>query len=259
MKVVFIGAGRLAANLSRALAAAGHDIVQVYSRTMESAGFVAEQSGSCTVTDLNEITVDADIYIMSVSDSAISELLPKVCRGREDKVFVHTSGSIPMDVFKDRVHRYGVLYPMQTFSKDRFVEFGDIPFFIEASDAVTLDAIRGLAGTVSGRVTELPSEDRRYIHLAAVFACNFVNHCYALSADILASRGVPFDVMLSLVDETARKVHQIAPAAAQTGPAMRYDKNVINAQSAMLDGCPMVKEIYELMSKSIHHKAENDD
>lgn len=256
MKVAFIGAGRLAANLSRALAAAGHDIVQVYSRTAESAGFVAELSGSLPVTDTGSITMEADIYIVSVSDSAIAELLPEVCRGREDKLFVHTAGSIPMDIFKGRVHRYGVLYPMQTFSKERLVEFSGIPVFIEASDAAALETVRALASTVSGRVETLSSDDRRYIHLAAVFACNFVNHCYALSADILASRGVPFDVMLSLVDETARKVHEISPAAAQTGPAMRYDMNVIGAQAGMLGDCPMVKEIYELMSRSIHQKAK---
>ncbi|MDO4933456.1 MAG: DUF2520 domain-containing protein, partial [Prevotella sp.] len=147
----------------------------------------------------------------------------------------------------------------QSFSKGRDVDFNTIPCFIEANDDCAMRIIGELAGSVSSKVTELSSEDRKYLHLAAVFACNFVNHCYAISADILAEHGLSFDVMYPLIDETVRKVHQMEPAKAQTGPAVRYDGNVIRNQSMLLRGNPLVKDIYERMSMSIHRKAERND
>lgn len=254
MKVVFIGAGKLAKNLSRALLGAGHDIIQVFSRTQASADEVAAVAGGASTTDIGRISSDADVYIISVSDSAMADLIPQVCKGREQKVFVHTAGSMPMNVFEGMALHYGVLYPMQTFSKERPVDFRDIPCFTEANDGFAAGVIEELATSVSSNVRQLSSDYRRYLHLAAVFACNFANHCYAISADILERHGIPFDVMLPLIDETARKVHQMPPAAAQTGPAVRYDENVIRSQSRMLRDNPIVKEIYERMSMSIHRK-----
>ena len=105
----------------------------------------------------------------------------------------------------------------------------------------------------------LSSDSRSYLHLSAVFACNFVNRCYALSASLLERHGIPFDVMLPLIDETARKVHVMPPAEAQTGPAVRYDRNVIDRQTAMLEDNPIMKEIYETMSNSIHKKATGQE
>ena len=259
MKIVFIGAGRLAFNLGRAMLAAGHDILQVYSRTMESASAMAMTVGGMPTTDVTSITGDADVYIVAVSDAAMPELIPLVCKGREHKVFVHTAGSMPVDVFGGMALHYGVLYPMQSFSKECEVDFGGIPCFIEANDDYAMDVIKRLAASVSEKVTPLSSEDRKYLHLAAVFACNFVNHCFAISSDILAAHGLGFDVMYPLIDETVRKVHSIEPAKAQTGPAIRYDENVIRSQSALLRGNPLVKDIYERMSMSIHRKAESDD
>ena len=161
-----------------------------------------------------------------------------------------------MDLFKGCCTHYGVLYPMQTFSKEREVDFHQIPLFIEASDAESLQQIRVLADSVSQHVYELSTADRRYLHLAAVFACNFANHCYTLAADVLAQKGLPFDVMLPLVDETARKVHELHPVEAQTGPAVRGDQNVLAAQSALLDG--RLRTIYNIMSDSIQDKKQHD-
>lgn len=255
MKIVFIGAGRLAVNLGQALLMAGHDIVQVYSRTIESASEMATTVGGVPTTDVNALDCTADAYIMAVSDAAMPELIPLVCKGREQKVFVHTAGSMPMEVFGGMALHYGVLYPMQSFTKGRDVDFTEIPCFIEANDDYAGGIISELAGSISRKVSYLSSADRKYLHLAAVFACNFVNHCYAISSDILSEHGIPFDVMFPLIDETTRKVHQIKPADAQTGPAVRYDENVIRNQSMMLRGNPLVKDIYERMSMSIHRKA----
>lgn len=155
-----------------------------------------------------------------------------------------------MTMFEGKARHYGVFYPMQTFSKSRELDFSEIPCFVEASDELTQRAIRHL-GTVSKRLIPLSSADRKYVHLAAVFACNFSNHCYSLAAQVLEPHGIPFDVMLPLIDETARKVHQLSPREAQTGPAVRYDENVIAAQMALIEQ-PKAREIYELMTHSIH-------
>lgn len=254
MKIVFIGAGRLATNLARALHAAGHDVVQVYSRTIESAAALAATVGGSPTTSTGAINGNADVYILSVTDAVMPVLVPAICKGREEKVFIHTAGSIPIDVFQGMALHYGVLYPMQSFSKERPVNFREVACFTEANDSYAAEVIHRLATDVSDNVTPLSSEARRHLHLAAVFACNFVNHCYAISADILSRHGIPFDVMLPLIDETARKVHDIAPADAQTGPAVRYDENVIRSQSQLLRDNPLIKDIYERMSMSIHRK-----
>lgn len=259
MKIVFIGAGKLAVNLGRALVMAGHDVMQVYSRTMKSASDMAAAVGGAPLTNINELSREADAYIIAVSDSVLPELIPQICKGREQKVFMHTAGSMPMDVFSGMALHYGVFYPMQSFSKERKVDFKTVPCFIEANDECGMRVIGELAESVSDNVKELSSEDRKYLHLSAVFACNFVNHCFAISADILAEHGLSFDVMYPLIDETVRKVHQMEPARAQTGPAVRYDGNVIRAQSMLLRGNPLVKDIYERMSMSIHRKAESND
>ncbi len=252
MKTILIGAGNVATHMGKALLAAGHDIMQVYSRTMESASTLATAVGASPLTDISDVRNDADVYIISVKDSAMAELLPRLCNGRETKVFLHTAGSMPMDVFRGMALHYGVLYPMQTFSKTRKVDFSEVPCFVEASDEYTGKVLDELAHSISRRVHKLSSEDRKYLHLSAVFACNFVNHCYAVSADILAKHGIPFDIMLPLIDETAQKVHQLFPVEAQTGPAVRYDENVIRKQASLLYDNPLLKDIYERMSMNIH-------
>ena len=251
MKIVLIGAGNLATHLGKALHAAGHDMVQVFSRTMQSAETLASLLDAEPLTDMAQVRDDADVYIFSVKDSALEQLISQLCGG-EKKVFLHTAGSMPMSVFREKALHYGVLYPMQTFSKQREVDFSIIPCFIEANDEFALKQIEGLAGQISHRVYQLSSEDRKYLHLSAVFACNFANHCYAASQELLQQHGIPFDVMLPLIDETAAKVHGMTPKEAQTGPAVRYDENVIDKQIQLLENQPYFQKIYDSMSKSIH-------
>ena len=167
MRIALIGAGRLATNLAPALKDAGHDVVQVYSRTQEAAETLAAKVGAKATCSVEEVTTDADVYIFSVSDNALPQLAKTLGKGREDAVFLHTAGSVAMSVFEGVVKHYGVLYPMQTFSKERMVNFKDIPVFVEGSDEQTLTTVRELAETVSTRVMELTSEGRRHLHLAA--------------------------------------------------------------------------------------------
>jgi predicted short-subunit dehydrogenase-like oxidoreductase (DUF2520 family) len=149
------------------------------------------------------------------------------------------------------------MYPMQTFSRKRQVDFAEIPIFVESR--TDEERLMMMAELISNRVWVLDEENRRYLHLAAVFACNFTNHMYDLSARLLAERGIPFSVLLPLIDETARKVHEMSPREAQTGPAVRHDMNVIGKHVDMLSD-PMVKEIYTLMSDSIYDKLRpNED
>ena len=232
MDIAIIGRGRVATHMGKALLKAGHKVVSVNSRT------------------LAELPQDADVYIIAVKDSALQEVISKVTKGREGQLFLHTAGSMPLSVFEGYADNAGVLYPMQTFSMDREVDFREIPLFIEGADP----RIRAVAESLSAHVYELSTADRKDLHLAAVFACNFANHCYTLAADVLQKKGLPFDVMLPLVDETARKVHELHPTEAQTGPAVRGDQNVMQAQAALLDG--KAKEIYELLSQSIQEHKE---
>lgn len=250
--IVFIGAGNLATNLAKALYYKGFRIVQVYSRTEESARALAEQVEAGYTTDLQEISKGARLYIVSLKDAAFVELLSQITEGKQDALLVHTAGSIPMSVWEKYAERYGVFYPMQTFSKQREVNFREIPFFVEAKRPEDVELLKAIAATLSDNVYEITSEQRKSLHLAAVFICNFTNHMYALAADLLEKYNLPFDVMLPLIDETARKVHELTPHEAQTGPAVRYDENVISNHLAMLADSSALQEIYKLMSKSIH-------
>jgi predicted short-subunit dehydrogenase-like oxidoreductase (DUF2520 family) len=240
MKIVLIGRGRLATNLEHALLSAGHEVASINSRTLEA------------------LPLEADVYIVAVKDAALADVIRAATKGRESQLFVHTAGSMPMDIFKGLTVHYGVFYPMQTFSKERLVDFNDISVFLETNDTVSMERLKMLSTTLTTHIYELDSEGRKHLHLAAVFACNFVNHCYALSAEVLAAKGLPFSVMLPLVDETAQKVHELSPREAQTGPAVRGDQNVMQMQANMLAGNPAVKQIYEALSNDIQRLADND-
>lgn len=254
MRIVLVGAGGLATNLGLALHEAGHDVLAVFSRTMEHARILAERIGSQPTDDICALPNEADLFIVSVKDAVLTDVVQQLVQGREEQFFAHTAGSMPLELFQGMARHYGVFYPMQSFSKERRINFSEVPVFLEASDVQTLTLLKTLSATLTPHVYELSTDERRYLHLAAVFACNFANHCYALSAEILQQHGLPFNVMLPLIDETARKVHHLSPLEAQTGPAIRYDLNVINKQQQLLDD-PAMKELYERLSKSIYQHA----
>ena len=258
MEIVIIGSGNLATQLGLALTDAGLHIRQVYSRTADHAKELADKIGAGYTVNIDEIKENADVYIMSVKDDAISEIAAKVCAKSTNAVFVHTAGSISMDVFSGKAQHYGVLYPMQTFSKSRKVNFKEIPCFLEASDDETLSIIRSIAERVSDNVVLADSAKRKKIHLAAVLACNFTNHCYRLAEKVLDEEGIDFKLFLPLIDETARKVAQLSPKQAQTGPMVRYDTGVMQMQIDMLND-ERTKQIYRLMADSIHEDATSTD
>ena len=255
MRVVFIGAGNLATRLSLEMKRAGITIDQVYSQTEANAKVLAAKLGALWTNSLDEIVEDADIYIFSLKDSALCDVINRM--KPNNALWVHTAGSIPISVFAGYSNRFGVIYPLQTFSKEREVDLKSVPFFLEASNSDDAKILSMLAGAISQDVRFLSSEKRSKLHLAAVFACNFVNHIYSLAGYILADVDIPFDVLLPLIDETAKKIHLMSPSQAQTGPAIRYDQNVINRHLSMLDD-PDMKDIYSLISNSIHKEASHE-
>ncbi len=251
MRVVLIGAGNLATNLGKALFRAGHEVVQVYSRTEVSASALAAVLKCGYTTDVAAVEKEADVFILSVKDSALPSVAHSLAEGREGQLFVHTAGSMPMDVLPTA--RRGVFYPMQTFSKNKEVDFSVIPCFIEAKEEGDSQFLKKLALSISDTVYELDSEHRKYLHLAAVFCCNFANHCFALGAKLLETHGgIPFSVMLPLIEETAKKLYKMSPREAQTGPAVRWDENVMDKHLQLLSETPDIQRIYQLLSQSIH-------
>ena len=233
MKIVFIGAGNLATHLSKALKNANFELVQVYSRTESSARELAGMLQVPYSTDIGAVVTDASLYIVSVSDDAIgfvAERLPLT-----DGLVVHTAGSVPMNIFAGKLSNYGVLYPLQSFSKTRTVDFSRIPVFIEANTPANLQLLRDVAGTISDKLYPATSEERMQLHLAAVFGCNFVNHLYHLAAQLTQQAGFKFEILSQLILETACKAIALGnPKHTQTGPAIRGDQEVMRKHLELL-------------------------
>lgn len=251
MKVGILGAGRVGSHLCRAFMSAGHKVT-VWNRSIASAGQLAFETGCCVAQNMSGLPIDADAYLICVKDDAVETVAEDFSRvfGDRTGVVAHTAGSKPMSLLEGKFPNVGVLYPMQTFSKDKDLDYSKIPFFVEENDE-TNSVLKDLAGSVSDHVYFLNSEQRRYLHLASVFACNFSNHCYALASDILTKIDVPFSVLLPLIHETAQKVESIPPRMAQTGPAARGDMSVIQSQERLLDDDKDLQQLYKLMSQSI--------
>jgi len=250
MDIVLIGAGNLATRLGLRLAERNHRIVQVYSRTRESAAELADKLNTVYTTHPEEISPEGQLYLVSVSDKALEALLAQIDFG--DHLVAHTAGSLPMDVLKPFSAKYGVFYPLQTFSKSREVDFAQIPVCIEANNSENLNTLHELGTSVSNDVREIDSVQRRQLHLSAVFVCNFVNHLYAIGEALLNEEEIDFDILKPLIAETAAKALEFSPEKVQTGPAVRFDRNVIDRHMEMLKEHPQWNNIYKLLSESIH-------
>ena len=189
---------------------------------------------------------DADLYIIAVSDRSISSVAQELMN--VEGLVVHTAGSVPMDVLSHE--RRGVFYPLQTISKKRQIPVSRVPFYVEASQPQDLELLQLLAESMGSKAQQMDSERRKYLHLAAVFCCNFVNRLYGITAELLAEHDIPFSAMLPLIHETADKMDELTPSEAQTGPAVRWDEAVMTQQMTLLND--EQKQLYQLLSKSIH-------
>lgn len=249
-RVVLIGAGNVAHHLAPALLKAGMNLCQIYSRSMESARELGMKTGITYTADLFAVYPDADIYIFCISDDALLPIF-KGLRINNKALVLHTSGSMPMNLFQPYRERFGVLYPLQSFTKKRDLDFKEIPLCIEASTPAVLKEVRELAEALTLKVKEIDSEKRKHLHLAAVFANNFTNHLYGIAGKILEKEGLDFDMLRPLIFETAHKVMLITPENAQTGPARRGDESILSMHKNLLKTNKKLQNIYALMSDSI--------
>lgn len=252
MNIALIGAGNVATHLGRALKENGHTIVQVFSRTEASASSLADKLNAHYTTTPQEIIDHADLYLFSIKDDAIALVLDAMNTG--NGLYVHTAGSVPLEIFQGKAQRYGVLYPLQTFSKAREVSFQEIPLLVEAANEADTTLLLEVAESLSGTVRLISSEQRKHLHLSAVFACNFVNHLYTISMEISDKAGVDPSLLLPMLKETVAKIETLSPAQAQTGPAVRNDRHVMEKHLALIEK-EKTREIYRLLSQSIHEYA----
>lgn len=253
MHISIIGAGNVATSLAPALVEVGHRIDGVCSRTQSSAQRLAQNLGCPAFSSVEELP-QSEAYIFCVPDDALPTLVEKTCKQHPDAIFIHIAGSADMNIFAPYAKRYGVLYPLQTFSRDRIVTFGTFPVFYEGSDLRTTGIIEQIARSLSQEAHYLSSENRMRLHTSAVFACNFVNHCFVLAAEEMQSAGLNFSLLKPLVRETVQKIDKLEPIEAQTGPAVREDVGTMQKHLSLIDD-ESTKYIYKIMSESIlRHK-----
>ncbi len=232
------------------------EVVQIYSRQLPHAQVLADAIGCPLATDdLMTLVPDADAYIIAVRDDVIADVVAAV--PDNGALWLHTSGSKGIDLFKGHRAHYGVLWPMQSFSREVVVALDDVHFFAEASDKKTLEHLMALGHMISHHVIEADSDKRRRLHVASVFSCNFANHMWTLADEVLGDAGLPFDALLPLIRTTVDKLNNLSPAKSQTGPAIRHDTQVLDSHLAMLDGDK--REIYRLLSDSIMNRNPLDD
>jgi predicted short-subunit dehydrogenase-like oxidoreductase (DUF2520 family) len=254
-KIVLIGAGNVATHLGLSLLQSGNKILQVYSRTSESARKLASKLNCSYTNAMQEITDQADIYIFSLSDDALEVCIKDF--PHENKFMVHTAGSVEMDVLSSKSDRVGVIYPLQTFSRQVTVDFKNIPVCLETSREEDFIHLEKLAKKISDQVTRVDSRQREILHIAAVFACNFTNHMYVMAEKILEKDSIPFSILHPLIKETLRKTEHKNPSELQTGPATRGDLNIIRKHIDKLAELPESQKIYTFISESILKSKEN--
>lgn len=246
-----LGSGNVASHLSKALIRSGNPVLQVWSKTHQNAIKLALEIGADSIVDLNEISNDVDLVIIAVADDAIAAVANLIqCK---DWLVVHTSGSTECAVLNQHP-KYGVLYPLQTFSKDVELDFSQVPLCIEANNKETENSLLQLGSTLSTNVRVINSLSRLNLHVAAVFACNFTNYLFSLSQNLLEKNDLSFDIIRPLIFETVKKIESNLPADVQTGPAVRNDRKTMQKHLERLQNEPEWQDLYRLISQSIVKK-----
>lgn len=257
MKITFVGSGNVAWQLSQAMDRAGHTIEQVISRNEEHARELAVKFGAHYSTNLQSIYDLVDLVILAVPDDHIADIcreMPSV-----NGVLAHTCGVREMDIIKEGAFRYGVFYPLQTLNKHVEVNMLDVPLLIEGSDSNATHVLQELAGDISNTVRYCSSADRANYHLAAVFANNFTNVLYSMSNEYLQEKGLDFDLLRPLIEQTGKKLEYGSPMDQQTGPAMRGDVETMEKHLRMLQDHPDLMEMYKSLSVAIERRKRSDN
>ncbi len=251
-QIVIVGAGNVAWHLAPALETEGASIVGVLSRSKSSAKALAKRLYDTQVLLSYDLrNVPADIVLLCTPDEAIAEVGQRL-QLPEHTILAHISGATPLSQLQAvTANPTGVFYPLQTFSKQKEVSFGQVPICIEGSDPTTLDTLADLAWLISEQVYHFSSEERLALHTAAVVSCNFVNHLWALTYDFLKDTPIPFPLLKPLIQETFGKAFEYEPKTVQTGPALRHDETTLRAHQAVLAAHPKLQTLYRLLSESI--------
>ncbi|MDB5031231.1 Rossmann-like and DUF2520 domain-containing protein [Mucilaginibacter sp.] len=249
MHTTIIGSGNVATHLAAAFKNAGHRIVQVYSRNMQNAALLAYHVKAEPIDDITNIDPNTDLFVIAIKDDAIGLIAEQLASYK--KLMVHTSGATDLYTLLAFSDNVGVFYPLQTFSKTKEVDFRNVPLCIEAADENIAKQLTALAQTISNKVYLIDSAQRKILHLAAVFACNFPNYLYTIAQQILAQHQLDFELLRPLILETAQKVQVGLPATMQTGPAARNDGITMNNHLQLLKDTPHLQELYTLLSQDI--------
>lgn len=248
-RVVVIGSGNVAEILAGAIAASEYIPVQIFARNRERGEYIAGKVG-CGWTDDPKSLAEADIYLISVSDTAVGPIARTLDFG--GSVVAHTAGSVSIDELSGCSRHVGVLYPLQSFTAGRSLDLHGVPFFIEGSSDRAVESLRDLGDALSGRVIEIRSEERKRLHLAAVFVSNFANHMFALGENLLEEYGLSAEWIKPLMRETADKALQASSATTvQTGPARRNDLETQRKHLELLQDRPRMQQLYKMISQSI--------
>lgn len=248
--ISIIGAGNVATHLAIAFYNKGLTISKVYSRNIENAKLLATKINAQAIDNLEKLNNENCIYIVCVKDDIIENLLKNF--PLKKPLIAHTSGSVSIEIFKKlRFSSFGIFYPLQTFSKTKAINLNEVPFCIEANSKENEILLLELARVLSDNVQLINSEQRKQLHLAAVFACNFSNYMYTIANDLLSNNNMDLSLLKPLIIETAKKIKDNSPKAMQTGPAKRNDKAVIEKQLQLLANTPDYKDIYQLITDSI--------
>ncbi len=262
MKISFIGAGNVSWHLSQALENAGHGVEEVFSRNIDNAEDLTKHLYDAKVQrDLNFSKSIAQVFFLCVTDDSMIEVVKQLVLP-ENAMLVHTSGSKSLEELDELLRinsdvsiRTGVFYPLQTFTKNFKIDFAEVPICIESEDETVEKALIDLGQDISDITYVVNSEERRVLHVAAVFACNFTNHLLALAKSITDSEDLEFDLLKPLIRETFRKALAAEnPVNVQTGPAIRGDETTINRHLEYLKEDENLVEIYEVLTESIMHK-----
>ncbi|MEI6456200.1 MAG: DUF2520 domain-containing protein [bacterium] len=248
-EVVILGAGNLGTHLARVFKANGIKVSQVFDRLPSKGKKLAKDIGAEFASGQDKIFTGADLYILSVSDSAI-ETVAKILKPG-DSLIAHCSGSLPMEILGPYASHYGVFYPLQTFSIRNQVSFYDIPLCVEANNPESRRQLMELANKISGKVHRINSEKRRILHLTAVLANNFTNFMYTAAEEILKSHGIPFSLLEPIIGQTALNARGGSVFKNQTGPAIRGDHKVLESQRQLLKDFPDFVELYDIITQNI--------
>lgn len=248
-KISIIGTGNVAWHLVKTLDAAGHTILQVYGRNADKAQQLAAPYNAQVVQEIRLLSDKTDILLLCISDDGITQLAPQLTHFR--CLIAHTAGGVDMEALKNTSPYYGVLWPLQTLSAGKKVNFMEVPLCIEGSNRAAEMQLQALADSISNRVHFINSEKRKHLHLAAVFANNFTNAMYTLAAEIVEKQGIDFSLLRPLIKETAEKVQHLLPADAQTGPAKRHDEETIQQHLQLLTQGSAQEAAYRLLTDII--------